>query len=284
MGKLLTKYAKQEDVPEKYLDLFEEKSGAWILTGVEGANDADAVARMGKQRDKERDRANAAEAKLKAFEKLGDRDIDELLKATEEVDDLKEQLEAATKGGKEGDAQLRQSLKDAKRKVTELESQLKGTTKERDEFKKSAEEYGGQIRRGTIEAQIRKAAEDAKIRPEVLADVLRAYRGDFEVGDDGKVTTREGGEFEPGASPEVWFSTMKEKKGHWWPDSVGGGGKGADGKVIPNGSNPFAKGQQNLTEASKLVKANPDKASQYARAAGFKDVDAAIDAIASASA
>ncbi len=293
--KLKTKYENQDDIPEAHRELFEEKDGRWILTGIEGANDADAVKRLGDQRDKERKRANDAEAKLKRFEKLGDKDPEELLKLADEVEDLKGRLEEAEeakgKGGKVDedalqkriDREVNKQVNPLKRQLTDKETELAKIRAEADEHKATAAALDGRIRRGTLEQELSRKALELKVRPEAIADVLR-YQDVFEIDEDGKtIRTRDGVGVAPGIDVASWLSDMKSTRPHWWPDSVGGGSKGADGKGSAS-DNPFAKGAFNLSKAGALIKTDPAKATTLAKQAGFSSVDAAIKAGADAKA
>jgi hypothetical protein len=281
MDKLKTKYKTEDEVPTEYAALYEEKDGAWILTGIEGANDADALSRVAKQRDKEKARAETAETKLKAFAKLGDKDPEELLALADENAELKAKIEAGGETGKAG-AEATQKLIDAAvlRATGPLQRKLDAAAAESTNYKTQAEQLSGQMKRSKLESELQKAGNTAKLRPEAMADLLR-YADVFEVGDDGKVVTRDNVGFPPGIEPDVWLSDRKSDRAHWWPDAVGGGSKGSAGGG-PTGNNPFNPKAPNMTEAGKLMGSDASKAEQMARAAGFASAKAGIDSLAKA--
>lgn len=282
MVKLKTKYESQDDIPEAFRELYEEKDGKFILVGVEGANDGDGHARLAKQRDVERNRANAAELKLKRFEALADRDPADLLKAIEDVDDLRQQLDAASTGkdGKGEDA-IRFRIETAvNREKAKLQRELDKALKAIEEQKALTSTLDGRIRASTIQGALTKIAVDLKVKPEAVGDVL-LHQSLFELDEDGKgVRTRDGVGVTPGIDPATWLADRKTDKPHWWPESVGGGAIGGRGGSGPP-ENPFAKGSFNLTKAGRLMQTDMAKATAYAKAAGFASPDAAIRAAAS---
>ncbi len=286
MGKLKTKYDKLEDIDEKYRDLFEEKDGKFLLTGIEGANDADAVARMGKQRDDARKEANDAKAKLKAFEALGDRDPTEVVKILDEVEDLKSQLEEAKQAGGKTDEAIQKRIDAA---VTRAEArhkrELENAAKEHEKTKaKLAEEQGrvttldGRIKSGTVRDALVKAASEQKVKASAVQDLLM-YAGSFEITEDGKVVTKDGVGAPPGISVSDWLADRKSDRSHWWDESVGGGAKGGNGGAGTGGPNPFLKDSKSFTKAQALVKANPAQALQFAKQAGHESIAAAMSAL-----
>lgn len=89
----------------------------------------------------------------------------------------------------------------------------------------------------------------------------------FEVDDEGNVTTKDGVGVTPGIAADVWLTEMQDKRPHWWPQSQGGGAGGSGGGGA-GGKNPFSAEGWNLTEQGRLVRENPEKADQMAKAAG----------------
>jgi hypothetical protein len=285
MAKIKLKYDKKDDVPEAFLELYEEKDGAWLLVGIEGMKTQKDIDALKLVVDKERKLRTDAEGKAKKFEKLGEQDPEELLKAIDELEELKIKLEETEGKAKDKpteeaiqkriDAAVTRATNPIARKLTAAEAALKTATE-------TAEGLGKKIKRSTLEAELTKQATALKVRPEALADIHR-YQDAFEVGDDGTIQTKEGNGFPPGIGIDVWLSDMKETRPHWWPDSVGGGARGGAGGA-PLTGNPFDPKAPNLTKASELMGTDPAKAAQFAKAAGFASTDAAVKAMATAAA
>jgi hypothetical protein len=288
---LKTRYDDVNDIPEKYRDLYTEKDGKWILTGIEGANDADAVKRMGDQRDAARKELAAAKEKLAKFSKLGEgADLDDLLAAKEKLEETLGELEElrAQSGGKgeeavkaRVDAATARVEQKLNREIKKLQDQIaeKETTVATE--KKRGDELDQRIRRRTIEAALLKAAGGAKVIDTARGDVLM-YAGAFEVddldADEPVVRVKDNAGFTPGLAVDEWISDMKSKKPHWWATSQGGGAKGSPSGAPGGGANPFAKGSFNFTQASAAFKADPRKADMLAQQAGFADARSAMAA------
>lgn len=286
--KLKLKYEKQDEIPTGFEELYEEKDSSWLLVGIEGMKTQKDVDAVKGALDKERKARSEAEGKLKKFEKLSDKDPDDLLKAMEEVEDLRAQLEEAGKGsGKSGggksdeevDRAVRLKTSQLQRDLEKAQNALTAKQKELEAVQAQAGELSGRIKRSTVEGELSKAAAALKTRSEALPDVL-LHRDVFELDEDGKtVRTRENVGVTPGLSPADWLADMKSTRPHWWPESVGGGANGGDGKRA-GGDNPFAKGNANVSKAMALAKADPAKALTLAKQAGYTSVEAAAVAMA----
>lgn len=273
--KIKAKYEKFEDIPEAVREMYEERDGAWHLKkdAVEGVKTQADVDRVQGALKKEREAKEKAEVALKKFESLGDRDVEELLKASDEVEDLKAQLEQSGKGKASND--------ETAKKLRELERQNRDLTRERDKLKGDhatekarADNLDGSIKTSKIEAEITRIGTAQKVRSEAIPD-MHMYRGIFEVADDGSIRAKDNVGVTPGITVEEWLGERRKTSPHWWPTSEGGGAQGGDGKNA-NGNNPFAKGAFNFTEANRIAKADPGKALNLARQAGFASVEAAV--------
>lgn len=299
-------YDTQDEIPEAFRELYTERDGKWVLTGVEGMKTAADVGNVQNALKKEREEHTATKAKLKKFEKLGDRDVDELLKHADEVEDLRGQLEAANAGGKDGkttedvvrarvDAQLAIERKKFERTLADKDKAIATLTSEKAEEASKVTALDRRIRDSAIDAALTEAASKAQLLGTAIPDVL-LRRGNFEVengpdgqpalGADGKpvVKTRDGVGVTPGLDPASWLSDQKSTSPHWWPASQGGGARGAGGNGVNAGDNPFAKNAPNLDKAMAIVKQDPTKASALAKSAGFADVNQAIVAMGKAAA
>jgi hypothetical protein len=270
-------YDSETDVPDAHKALYTESGDKWLLTGVEGMKTQKDIDSLKEVVTKERNLRKEAEDKAKKFDKLGERDPDDVLKALDEVEELRAKIEAG-EGGKVDEAALQKRVDAAVARATNpLERQLTEVTKERDTLKETSEQLGGRIRKTTLESALTEAAAGMAVRPSAVPDVLR-YQDLFEIAEDGKtITTKDGVGVTPGLDPKMWLDDMKPVRDHWWADSVGGGAGGNDGKK-PAGGNAFKLGS--LTAVSELVRTDPEKALSQAQAAGFKTVNEAIMAMA----
>lgn len=283
MAILKATYEKEDDIPAGYGELFEHKGDAWALKrdAIEGVQTDANVKRLEGALAKERKARSEAEGRAKKYaDKLGDRDLDEVLTALDEVDDLKAQLGAG--GGKAANEEQIKARIDAAVKAAEQKQARKvdELTRNLAEAQGRATELDGKIRQSTIDSELTKAATTSKIRAEALSDVL-ARRGLFELSDDGKVVTRDNLGVTPGVGPDVWLAEhARSQSPHWWAESVGGGAGDRDGKGAVNGANPFDKKAPNVQRIGEIAAKDPAKALQYAKAAGYPTIEAGLKAIA----
>jgi hypothetical protein len=264
---LKAEYASKDEVPAAHAELYSERGGKWVLSGIEGVKtqaDVDALSTVVR---KEREARAEMERKAKRFEALGDRDPDDLLKALDELEHLREGA-----GGKDDEAALQRKLA---REINPLKRDLEKANARAQKAEADLANVVAQLKRNTVERALQEAALAAKVRPEAIADILR-HQDEFEIDGD-KVRTRNGLE------PDVWLSDLKNTRPHYWPGSVGGGASGASGSGVANGGG-FAKDRLNLTEMSRMMAKDPAKADQMAQQAGFKNAAAAITAKAEADA
>lgn len=288
MSILKTQYENETDIPAGYSELFTEQNGKWLITGIEGMKTIADVNAVTVVNQKLRKQISDLEAKSKKLEKLGDKDIDQLVTAAAEAEELRarvEELEAeGGKGAKPGDEEVIQrrietAVKKAtgplQRQLVEAQNTIAAAKKEAEEHKTTATNLDGKIRRSTIEGEITRAAVAANVEKASLRDVLM-YRDIFEVNEEGKVTTRDGVGVTPGLDPASWLSERRSDS-NWWPPSVGGGARGGDGR--PLGDNPFDKKNPNVSKAMQLEATDAAKALQLARAAGYASLDVAYEAM-----
>ena len=292
--KLKLQYDSETDIPEAHRELFEERDGKWHLTGVEGLKTDKDVAAVKAVADKERKRAKELEDKLKRFEKLGEKDPEELLKLEAEVIELRERVEELDDAGdgkkKPAGAdeakELRKQLGKLTAELNQAKKDVETRTKERDEARTESQTLNGKIVRSTVESELTRAATGSKVRTEALADVL-LHAGIFEVEEveeNGRtkqvVRTKDGVGVTPGLDVAAWLGEMKSSRPHWWPESTGAGGRGSGGTV--SGDNPFSKKAPNLQKAGELARKDPAKALAMAKAEGYRDVQHAVSEMARA--
>lgn len=122
----------------------------------------------------------------------------------------------------------------------------------------------------TIKDALNTAAAAAKVVTTALPDISM-YANYMEVNEhDGSVVTKEGiPGVQPGLTPDMFLTVMKETRPHWW-EAAKGGGAGGSGSGGASGNNPWSKDHFNLTEQGRIVRENPEKASKLAAAVGVK--------------
>lgn len=258
--KLKTTYSSKEDIPEGYAALFTEKDGAMVLTGVVGMKTQADIDTLQESLRKERADHKAAKTKLRAF---GDMDPDEVHSKLDRIDELEA---AAT--GKIDESKLEDMVASRiKTQTAPLERQVTNLTAERDEAREEAAGLSGKLIKRTVHDNIRTAATKAKLRPEAIEDALLIGERLFDVDDNtGQLVARDGVGITPGIDAEVWLTEVRETRPHWWPDSKSAGGRGGNGAGF--GTNPFSADGWNMTMQGQMLRENPEKAAQMAKAAG----------------
>lgn len=256
---LKIRYAKKEDIPEKYAELYTEQNGEWVLTGVAGIKSDEDIARVQEGLRKEREDHKETKKKLARF---GDMDPDELFQKLDRIDELE-----AAAGGKLDETKINEMVETRLRsRVAPIErenKQLKADLAERDT---TIQEFQSKERTRKITDITRAAAKKAGVRDEAIDDAIMYAERLFEVNEGNEVVSRDGVGITPGISPEVWLTDQRSVKTHWFPESKGSGARGGDGGGF--GNNPFSKEHWNMTEQGRLVQTDRAKAEQMAKAAG----------------
>lgn len=264
--KLKLKYPSQEDIPEGFADLYEEKDGEWHLTGVEGIKTDGDIKKVQESLNKERDAHKRTKERLRGFVEMSDEELEE---AQTKLDKY-EELEAAA-GDKLDEEKINElAEKRANALKAPLERDLKKLQTELSEANEEREGLKTEKRTRTIHDAARRAATEAKVIPEALDDVLMHAERVFEINDDGEVQVKDGVGFTPGVGPDVWMTDIKDKRPFWFPTSQGGGGKGSGGAQGISGNNPWSPTNWNMTEQGRILRSDPKKAEQMATAAGTK--------------
>lgn len=255
-------YDKQEDVPAEAVDFYKEVGGKWVLQ-VEGAKSVKDVENVQEALRKERKDHSTTKQALATYKELGD-----------DPEELREQLDsipALQAGNKDADPKVFQEKVEAEvvRRVAKSDREKAKAEKERDEAIAENNSLKASNKSRDIKEALRKAAVEAKVIDTAVDDVL-LYEGMFDLGEDGKVITKDNVGIAPGLEPSAWISDLSEKKPHWWAQSQGSGANGdrAKGFVPHTGPNPFTFEAWNLTEQSKLIQSNRKKAEQLAQLAG----------------
>lgn len=216
---LKVSYDSKDQVPEKFAELYTEKDGKFVLSGVEGIKTQADVDNVQEALRKERELKKAAESKLMAFEGI-------------EAEGLREQLDELarlrTTGGKIDDSKIenivaeRLKLDKAKfeREKEQLLSELNGT---QEKVKTLVNEKNTSL----IERKLREAS-NGKVNDTAMNDVL--FRASiFEVSEEGDVLTKEGVGVTPGIKPEQWLEETLKTNLHWQKQSQGVGARGGSG-------------------------------------------------------
>ena len=274
MAILKATYDNETDIPAEAtaLELYEERDGKYILK-------RDAIDGMKTEADIQRVQAVVTKQKgeLKTVKaivtKLGNREIDDVLKDLDKVSSLEAEVEALKDDGKNSalfdkrvEAMVATRMAPHDRKLVEM-------TTERDTLTETNKGLSGTINTDRIAQSLRAAALKAGVAPTALDDALMLGERHFERDDEGRVVTKESVGVTPGVEADVWLSEIKERKPHWWPVSAGGGATGGNGKGTAGAGNPYTSEGWNRTNQNALP---ADKANQMARAAGFEDAAAAV--------
>jgi hypothetical protein len=262
-------HEKLEEIAEPFRELYTEKNGKWELTGIAGVKTSADIARVQESLTKERNDHKATKAALSAWGELKPDEV------TAKLDRMGE-LELAAKGKideakieeivqKRVEGTLRSKLTPVERENGKLKELLANTEKEVGSLK-------GEKRTRTIHDAVRRALTGAKARPEAEEDALLLAERVFDVSEEGKPVTRDGVGVTPGLDPAAWLAEIQPRRQHWWPPSVGGGGRGSG----PSGGgfgtgNPWTADGWNVTEQGKFLREHgKEKAEAAAKAAGTK--------------
>lgn len=261
--KLKAKYKTREEIPVGYEDLYEERGGEWLLVGIEGVRtDAD-IQRLQTSLTAERAAHTETKTKLKTFEQaLGGQSAEEVVAKLDRI----AELESAA-GGKVDEAKLNELAEGR------VKSRLAPVERERDQLKekladaeKKIAEFIGREKTRSLHDAVR-AKVGQMLEPTAVEDALFLAERHFEVDDSGTILTKEGVGVTPGVGPDVWVTEMQKNRPHWFKQTTGGGLVGGrNSKGVP--SNPWTAENWNMTQQAQIVKDDPAKAEQLAKAAG----------------
>lgn len=254
------KYDDVNDIPEDYRSLYSVSNGVFILTGVSGVKTQDDIDRLQESLRKEREDHKHTKEHLRSYNVIGDPN-----EIQQKLDRIQE-LEAAS-ADKLDENKLNEIVEGRiKSRTAPLERDLMKLTEERDSLKNSVIEFETQNKRRMIHDELRKASMTAKVRDTALDDVM-LYDSVFTIDEStGRVITKDNVGVTPGIDASVWLTEIKNSKPHWWPESHGVGARGGDAGGGAN--NPFSADNWNMTEQGRIVRDDPAKADQLARAAG----------------
>lgn len=250
-------YDAQEDIPAGKEDLYTEKDGKFVLTGVKGMKTQADIDRLNTALVKERGDHKAVKNQLAALSSYGT--IEEI---TANLDRIPE-LEAKQGKGDPADIEkiVTARLAPVQRKLEEAQNQIS----ERD---KLIDGYKGKETKQTIAGEVRKAAKALKIRDSAIEDAILYGERVLTIDESGNVVTKENVGVTPFATAEDMLRDLLPNRSHWLEDSFGGGSQGGKGNPGFSGTDPYSHDGWNVTEQMKLMKADPAKAKKLAERNG----------------
>jgi hypothetical protein len=257
-------YTNQDEIPETYRGLFEERGGAFHLTKIEGIKtDAD-VARVQRALDAEKGEKVKIKTQWDGF--FGERKPEDVQAMLDKYPELE-----ALANGKLDDEKINSIVEGR------LKTKISPIERERDQFKTRLSEadqrialYESKEKQRTIHDAVRQVAVKMKVLDTAQEDVLMLAERMFEINQDGTVTAKDGVGVTPGVAPEIWLTEMQQKRPHWWPASVGGGAKGS-GAGGGFAENPWSAEYWNLTAQGQVITSlGQTKAEQMAKAVGSR--------------
>lgn len=257
-----------DEIPEPYRDLYTEKDGKFVLTGISGVKTQADVDRVSSALEKERSDHRETKSSLRQWADLGL----ELPDVTSKLDRFRE-LEVAASGKQdEMDAKL-EELTEAR-----VRSRLGPVERENSSLKKQLDDTQGELEalrsekvQRAIHDRVRSAANESKVLSEAHQDVLLLADAVFELTEGGEVVTKENPYNVPsGLNPELFFQEMQSVRSYWWPANSGTNAPGSkSGGRFSN--NPWAKDTWSLTEQGKVVREHGmERAEAMAKAAGSR--------------
>ena len=269
MDPLELSYENAESIPSGFADLYTEKDGAFVLTGIKGMKTQGDIDRLSGALTKERGEHGEAKTKLKALtDWLGDRTPEEIQTSLDEIEELRVRAESgggefpqdkleelvAQRVGRER-APIERKLAAAETTIGELQTQLAAAT--------------GELTTRDLHGHLREVGEKMKLRPEAMEDWLSFGERIFERQDDGTWASKDQVGVTPNVTADIVLGDLKDRRPHWWPDSVGGGASGGKGGTgVAGADNPWSAAGWNLTKQGQIQRDNPQRAEMMRKAAG----------------
>lgn len=282
---LRAEYDSLEDVPEVHRELYGERGGKYVVTGIDGIKTQADVDRVLEGAKKEREEHKATKARFGAWSSLRSHEGTPFEKP-EDVQALLDQfptlkLAADAGGSKSAEVVKAQVEAEAKR----LEAKYGKQLSERDTKYTAAEQRIQRLentqRKTFVEQYVQKAVAESKIgkiKPGAIEDVLMYAERHLvpieERDDDGNlvfkdVRTKSNAGVTEDVDVNAWLSEMQGRKSHWYEESEGGG-SGPKGRGGPGGGvNPWAKGSWDVTAQGAYFRAHgAERAAARAKEAG----------------
>lgn len=252
-------YASADLIPAGWAHLYKETDDKFTLIKGGEIKTLQDVANVQEGLRKEREDHKATKANLAKF---GGKDAETVLADLDKIEEYKLAAE-----GKMDDEAINKIVETRiLSRTAPLERKIETLEGEKEELTEKVTGFETQNTERSIKDEIQKAAVASKVRGTALDDAITQGLNIMTVNEAGNVVTKDGVGVTPGVDSTVWLSEVKPNKPHWWPESEGvganpGGGKGG-------GKNPFTKANWNRTEQGNMVRENPERAEQMAKAAG----------------
>lgn len=249
-------YDSKEAIPSEYAALYTERDGKFHFSAIRNMKTQADIDRLQVSLDKERGDHKATKDKYRAFNNM---DVTEVLAKLDKYDELE-----AAAADKLDDAKIQELAdKRAQAKIAPLQRQITDLEATNTELKTQNEGFQANERKRTIHDAVRKVATDTKVVGSAMDDVLMYAERDFQIGDDGKVLTKDG------LPVDLWLKDRQKDRPHWWPPSAGGGAGGGGGTGGKFTDNPWSAKSWNMTNQGKVLREEGrERAEQLAKAAG----------------
>lgn len=283
---LKPEYEKIDEVPEAHRDLYSERAGKYVFTGVEGLFGPTERKKLETEAGGYRVKLKEATGAVEGWRGLRNHEGASFEKP-EDVQALLDQLPtlkaAADAGGSKSAEAVKTQVEAASK---QLEGKYAKQLQERDTKLTKAEQRIANLengqRRGYVESFVQKAIADSKIgkvKPEAVEDILmyaeRHLTTIEERDDQGNlvfkdVRTKSGAGVTEDIDVAAWLGEMQQRKGHWYEDSEGAGsGPRGKGSNAGGGANPWSKGSWSITNQGKYASQyGMEKAAAMAKSAG----------------
>jgi len=270
MDPLEVSYDSLDEVPESFKDLYSEKDGKAVLTGVNGLKTNQDVLNVQEALRKERADHAAAKEALKPWKTLGD-DPNEIQQKLDRIGELE-----AAAGGKLDESKIQEMVEQRLgQKTAPLERQLKETNTTLEELQNENSQLKNTLVSRDRNDAVRAVATEMKVLSTAIPDVemiAGAYlerdetSGEFIVKADAKGVT-------PGADIKTFMKEMQKLRPHWWPQSQGGGAGGGKG-FGDSDENPWSAKGWSLTKQGQYAKEHGMAEAQKAAAAAGSKIGA----------
>ncbi len=259
-----------DGIGDAYKELYTPKGDKFVLSGIENHEDYEVVKTLRTENAGWRVKHRDATALLSNFKDL---DPEAVKTALTENEALKAEVATlSTKDKKVFDDAVAARLKTV---TAPLEHKITELTTKAQQLELENTKYGQSIKTRSIHDEMLSACIALNVEKTAYTgkwpDALRWAEANAEIGEDGKITTKDSG-----LDLKTALKTMQEngEQLHWFGTSSGGGARGgSDGSN--QGVNPWGAGSRwNATAQGKIEAADPARARALAAAAGV-DVHAA---------
>ena len=251
-----------DGLDDAFHELYTEKDGKFLLTGVEGIKTQADVDRVNRALTAEKTAHKATKDKFAPLASYLD-DVDATVAKLDKYDELEQ---AAT--GKIDEKALEGMVSTRlKTLLSPVERERDAAKAERDALKAANGELTAKEKRRIIHDAVRTAAVKSKMIDTAMDDALALAERVMEVDDDGNVMTKDKAGVTPGIDVTTWLTEVQPKRPHWWPASQGGGAKGSGGGGGFT-DNPWTAEHWNMTAQGRILNENPTRAENMAKSAG----------------